>query len=192
VRLLETIASTRLAAGLHRIGMTVLGRRTVVHRGAPLHRAVAIATVAIPTVTAVAVAALVAPERPIVAVGVAVGVVAARVTWCLMLRRGRLMLWRKPLVEHVVAAIVIAELVTVTRLAQALAVAVGHVARLLQLIAIGHDDAGVVLGMLQIILGQHRVAGRLRIARESEILLRDMCRRASDFYIRPVGFEAAR
>ena len=65
-----------------RIGMTVLGRRTVVHRGAPLHRAVAIAAVAIPTVTAVAVAALVAPERPIVAVGVAVvpvgaGVVAA-------------------------------------------------------------------------------------------------------------------
>ena len=72
MRLLETIASTRLAAGLHRIGMTVLGRRTVVHRGAPLHRAVAISTV-----TAVAVAALVAPERPIVAVGVAVGVVAA-------------------------------------------------------------------------------------------------------------------
>ena len=74
VRLLEPIASTRLAAGLHRIGMTVLGRRTVVHRGAPLHRAVPIATIPIATV---AEAALVAPERPIVPVGVAVGVVAA-------------------------------------------------------------------------------------------------------------------
>jgi hypothetical protein len=107
-------------------------------------------------------------------------------------RRGRLMLWRKPLVEHVIAAIVIAELVIVARLAQTLAVAVGHVARLLQLIAVGHDDAGVVLGVLQIILCQHRVAGRLSITRESEILLGDMRRRAPDFYIRAVGFEAAR
>ena len=39
------------------------------------------------------------------------------------------------------------------------------VARLLHLVAVGHDDAHVVLGVLQIILCQHRVAGRLSIAR---------------------------
>jgi hypothetical protein len=75
VRLLEPIASTRLAASLHRIGMALLGRRTVLHRGAPLYRAVPIPTIAI-AVTAVAETALVAPEGSIVPVRVAVGVIA--------------------------------------------------------------------------------------------------------------------
>ena len=77
VRLLEPIASTRLAAGLHRFRMALLGRRTVLHRGAPLYRAVPIAAVAIATVTAVAETALVPPEGPIVPVRVAVGVITA-------------------------------------------------------------------------------------------------------------------
>ena len=66
------------------------------------------------------------------------------------------------------------------------------VARLLQLLAIGHDDAAVVLGVLQIVLGQHRVARGLRVARERQILLGDMRRRAPDFHVRTIGFEAAR
>ena len=74
----------------------------------------------------------------------------------------------------------------------ALAVAVHIVALLLQLLAIGHDDADVVLGVLQIVLGEHRVAGRLRIASERQIFLGDMRRRAPDFHIRAIGFETAR
>ena len=79
-----------------------------------------------------------------------------------------------------------------TRPAHALAIAIGHVARLRQLLAIGHDDAHVMLGVLQIVLCKHRIAGRLRIAGERKILLRDMRRRAPDFHIRSVEFEAAR
>ena len=102
------------------------------------------------------------------------------------------MLWREPVVEHVFA-LVVAELVAeVTGLAQALAVAVGQLAGLLQLLAVGHDDARVVLGVLQIILCQHRVAGRLSIPRERKIFFGDMRGRAPDLHIRSVGFEAAR
>ena len=64
--------------------------------------------------------------------------------------------------------------------------------RLGQLLAIRHDDARVMFGVLQIVLCKHRVAGRLRIPGERKILLRDMRRRAPDLHIRSVGFEAAR
>ena len=42
------------------------------------------------------------------------------------------------------------------------------------LIADGHDDAVVVLGVLQIVLGQHWVAGGRRIAGERHVLLGDV------------------
>ncbi len=67
-----------------------------------------------------------------------------------------------------VLGIVVAELVADVALrTHALAVAVAHVARLLQLLTVSHDDARVVLGVLEIILRQHRVSGRLRITGES-------------------------
>ena len=74
----------------------------------------------------------------------------------------------------------------------ALAIAIGHVAWLGQLLPIRHDDAHVMFGVLQIVLCKHRVAGSLRIPGERKILLRDMRRRAPDLHIRSVGFEAAR
>jgi hypothetical protein len=182
--------------------MTLLRRTTILRRRTPFHRPISIATisvvstipvtaaavpVSVPIVTA-AEAALIAPVGAIVAVGVVAPAGVARLM--LRLLQGRLMLGREPLVEDVLALIV-AELVADIA-GQALAIAVGRVARLLQLVAVGHDDAHVVLGVLQIIFCQHRVTGRLSIARESEILLGDMRWRAPDFHIWPVGFEAAR
>ena len=60
------------------------------------------------------------------------------------------------------------------------------------LVAEGHDDAVVVLGVLQIVLGQHRIAGRRRIAGERHVLLGDMRGRAADLYVRARALEAAR
>ena len=59
-------------------------------------------------------------------------------------------------------------------------------ARRLKLFTIGHDDAVVVLGMLQIILCQHPITGRLRIARQRQIFLGNMRRCPANFNIRPV------
>ena len=47
----------------------------------------------------------------------------------------------------------------------------------------GHN-AVIMLRMLKIILGHHPVAGRIGIARQLEIFLVDMCRRAADFDFR--------
>jgi hypothetical protein len=205
MRLLEAVAATRLATtagGFHRgIGLTVLRNRS---RAVFDRRALAIATIiavaaiiwaVAPIIWAVAIteAVLVAPEGT-----VAIGVVSRMadllpLMGLVMLRHGRL---RKAVVQHVVAAIVVAEVIALATLAgdaDALAVAIGHVATLrLQLLAIGHYDAAVVLGMLQVILGEHRVAGRLRVAGERQIFLGDMRRGAADLHIRAVGFETAR
>jgi hypothetical protein len=216
VRLLEPVAPARLAAalsaglmtgfvaglptgrrlvtGFHRLLLALGRRRTTLHRPIPI-ATITVATIPIATavsITAVSVsmaeAALVAPEGAIVAVGVVAPARVARLM--LRLLRGGLMLRREALVEHVLAFIV-AELVAAIA-GQALTAAVDHISRLLQLLAVSHNDAHVVLGVLQIILCQHRIAGRLSIARESEILLGDMRWRAADFHIRSVGFEAAR
>jgi hypothetical protein len=48
------------------------------------------------------------------------------------------------------------------------------------------DHAEIVLGVLVIILGRHRVAGSLRIARELDVFLRNMRGRPADFHVRPV------
>jgi len=60
------------------------------------------------------------------------------------------------------------------------------------LLAIGHDDAGVMLRVLQVVLGEDGVAGGLGVTCQREILLGDMGGRAPDFHIRSVRFEAAR
>ena len=51
-----------------------------------------------------------------------------------------------------------------------------------------HDPV-VVLGMLEIILRHHAVAGRIGVARELEIFLIHIRRRATDLYLRPGRIE---
>ena len=53
----------------------------------------------------------------------------------------------------------------------------------LELLPIGHDDAIVVLCVLQIIFRQHPVARRLRIPRQRQIFFGDMRRGAANFYV---------
>ena len=60
------------------------------------------------------------------------------------------------------------------------------------LLGIGHDDAVVMLRMLQVILGQNGIAGRLRIAGERHVFFRTVMRRAAHFHIGPVRFPATR
>jgi hypothetical protein len=69
-----------------------------------------------------------------------------------------------------------------------------HIAAALSdlLLAEGHDDAVVMLGVLQVVLSQNRVTGRLRVACERDVLLSDMSRRAAQFDVRPRTFEATR
>jgi hypothetical protein len=78
------------------------------------------------------------------------------------------------------------------RPAHAVAAAVGSIARLIELVAIGHDDTAVVLGVLQVVLRQHRISRGLGIAREGDVLLGDMRRRTADLHVRAVRLEAAR
>jgi hypothetical protein len=60
------------------------------------------------------------------------------------------------------------------------------------LLAEGHDDAIIMLGVLQIVLSQYRIAARLCVARQHDVLLCDMGRRAAQFDVRPRAFEASR
>jgi hypothetical protein len=212
VRLLEAITATRLAttatAGFYRrsIRLTILGRRRV---GAAFDRlTVAVSTATILAIIAVAavVVAVTIPEAVLVTVlvaaseiAVAIGVVSRRMARLMLRTRLAMMLrqgLRQTVIQHVVAAtIIVAEVVAVATLAghvDALAVAVHIAALLLQLVAIGHDDAVVVLGVLQVIFGEHRVAGRLRVASERQIFLGNMRRSAPDFHVGTIGFETAR
>src|SRR6201999_1337618 len=56
----------------------------------------------------------------------------------------------------------------------------------------GGNQPEIMLGVLIIVLGRDRVAGALPIARELQILFRDMRRRAADFHVRSVGLVHAR
>jgi hypothetical protein len=60
------------------------------------------------------------------------------------------------------------------------------------LLTVRHDDAIIVLGMLEIILRQHRVAGRLGIARQRHIFLGDVGGCTAQFHIGTVAFETPR
>jgi hypothetical protein len=62
---------------------------------------------------------------------------------------------------------------------------------LAMLFAERHDDAIVVLSVLQIILGQNGITRRSRIARQRHIFLGNMSRRTADFDFRPRALEAA-
>lgn len=87
------------------------------------------------------------------------------------------------LVRHVLGAAVAVRLLAMT---------VHAVAVRGELLAIGHDDAVVVLRMLQIVFCKHVIAGGLGVAGERDVFLRDMRRRPTDFNVGAVRFETAR
>jgi hypothetical protein len=89
--------------------------------------------------------------------------------------------------------LIVGGVITFEALGSAMATAVHLTARLLPLLlAVGQYDAVVMLRVLQIILRQHRIARRLSIACQREILLGDMRRRATNLHFGPVGLKASR
>ena len=168
MRLLEAVASAGFGPALptrFRLNFRGLLVALVRRRGTTLHRAIAVAAVvaisiaipvSIPVSIAVSVteAALIAAERPIVAPALEAALVARR----LLVLRHRRMRRLEGLVEQILTLIVAELIADVTRFAQPLTVAIGQLARLLQLLAVGHDDAGVMLRVLQIVLAEHRIA----------------------------------
>lgn len=66
-----------------------------------------------------------------------------------------------------------------------------NAALLRHLFAIAEDDAIVVFRVLQVILSQHRIARRQRVARQRYVLLGDVRGRAADFHIGPRALETA-
>jgi len=147
VRLLEAVAAAGLAAAVPaRFWCNVRGLllALVRRRGTSLHGAIAFAAVvAIPIPIAMAEATL-AAERPIVTPALESTLVAR---W-LMLLRHRRMRRLEGLVEQILSLFVAEIIADVTRLTQPLTVAIGQLARLLQLLAVGHDDAVVMLRVL--------------------------------------------
>jgi hypothetical protein len=63
---------------------------------------------------------------------------------------------------------------------------------LIELVAVGHDDTVVMLGVLQIVLCQHRIARRLGVARQRQVFLRNVSGSAADPLGRAIRLEAAR
>jgi hypothetical protein len=60
------------------------------------------------------------------------------------------------------------------------------------LFTVGHDDAIVMLGVLQIILGQNRIARRLSIARKRHVFFGNVGGCAAQLHIGTIAFEAPR
>jgi hypothetical protein len=160
VRLLEAVASAGFATALparFRLNFHGLLVALVRRRGAPLRGTIAVAAVvavAVSIAVPMAEAALVAAERPIVARALEATLVARR----LMMLRHRRLRRLEGFLEQILTLLVAEIIADVTRLAQPLTVAIGQLARLLQLLAVGHDDAVVMLRVLQIIFAEHRIA----------------------------------
>ncbi|CCB68116.1 membrane protein of unknown function [Hyphomicrobium sp. MC1] len=66
-----------------------------------------------------------------------------------------------------------------------------HAALLRHLLAIAQDDAIIMLGVLEIVLSEHRIARRQRIARQADVLLGDMRGRTANLHVGPRTLEAA-
>jgi hypothetical protein len=60
------------------------------------------------------------------------------------------------------------------------------------LLAVCHDDAIVVLGVLQVVLCQNGISARLRISRQGHIFFSDMSGRPAKFYVGSRALEAPR
>ena len=182
----------------------VIARGTILahHRAAIFaHRTIAAILIA---VVAIAEALMIAitPERTVLTllVAVVVPIVEPPLALVAMVLLMRLRLERRhvrlavleTLVEDVFL-LVLARLVRTAfgRLRSGMAVyAVATMGR--ELLAIGHDDAIVVLGVLKIILRKYVVAGGLSVPGKRHVLFCDMCRRTANFDIRAVRLEAAR
>jgi hypothetical protein len=145
----------------------LLGLRRTIHRlptgflTVAIEAAVtaALSTTVAAIIVAVAVTALVAPERTVVPVLAALVLALRLESLRLRLMHGNLWHLREVVAAGVIA-LLIAELVaTLAAFAHALAVAVQAIALLTHLLAVGHDDAAVVLGVLEIVLRQYRIAG---------------------------------
>jgi hypothetical protein len=164
VRLLEAVASAGLAGTLpacfrlnfHGLLMALVRLRGTALHGAFAFAAVVAVSISISIAVSVAEAALVATERSIMAVALEATLVARRLR--LMMLRHRRMRRLEGFVEQVLTLFVAEIIADVTGFAQALAVAIGQLARLLQLLAIGHDDAVVMLRVLEIVFAEHRIA----------------------------------
>jgi hypothetical protein len=105
---------------------------------------------------------------------------------------GRRRTWLRTAAEVILTAIaelVVASLVTVHAIAPR---GLPLLTRCLELLAIGHDDAVVVLSVLQIVLCEDTVAGRLRVARQLQILFCDVRWRSAHLNIGSIRLEAAR
>ena len=79
-----------------------------------------------------------------------------------------------------------AEIICVRRLEAVLlrmTAAIREFAALLHLLAVSHDDAIVMLGVLQIVFSKNRIASRQRISGERHIFLGNMRRSAAYFRI---------
>ena len=73
------------------------------------------------------------------------------------------------------------------------ALAIGWVARLLVLLfAERKDDPVIVFGVLEVVLSQDVIAGRLRIARQLQVFLGNMRRCTPDLDVGSVGLKAPR
>jgi hypothetical protein len=160
VGLLEAVASAGLAAALparfrllnfHGLLVALVRRRGPTLHGAIAFAAMVAISISIPVPVPVSIpvsmaeATLVAAKRPIVAPAALEATLVAR---RLMMLRHRRMRRLEGFVEQILALIVAEIVADVTRLAQALTVAIGQLARLLQLLAVGHDDAVVMLRVL--------------------------------------------
>jgi hypothetical protein len=102
---------------------------------------------------------------------------------------------------HVAADVVVLEIIEVVaavRVIAVLAIAEPHAAvhRLAAgvpiLLAERHDDAVIVLGVLQVVLGENGIAGRGCVTCERHVFFADMRRSSADFHVRPIAFVAAR
>src|SRR5262249_53477703 len=87
-----------------------------------------------------------------------------------------------------VGALVIAGILRPARAVPAISPLAGVVAMLRAKLRLsGHDDAVIVLGMLEIALRRDHVARRECVARKRHVLLGDVRRGSSDFDVRTVG-----
>jgi hypothetical protein len=170
----------------------------------PIAAILAAATVAaiLPVVAVVAAKALAMLRTPFVthartAVVIARTVVEARLP---LLAAHGLRLRHRPEITAELLALLLTEIVAAQgpglaeRTGWPVAASVLHIAAALSnlLLAEGHDDAIVVLGVLQIVLSQNGIAARLRVTRKRQIFLCDVGWGSADFDVRPRAFEAPR
>lgn len=89
---------------------------------------------------------------------------------------------------HLILALVVAAGADVTAFALRRTLPELAVAALLHLLLLAerHDDPIIVLGVLQIRLGEDGVSGRLRIASKRHVFLGYMCRIAADLHVRAI------